>query len=244
MCGRGGVVGVCECAPPPSSQPAPHSSRTQVKTTHNQFKKAVRSVCRGTPQVRAGGGGWGELRSQARAHAQHRHAPPRPPPFRAHLSTQQDERFMNEAAGQEMTVADYFRQQVSGRRLMCMHARACKCARSLSPRAPPACPPPNLPSRPPSRAPHPPTPHCVQYNISLKNHELPCVAVGNGKVLLPPELCIIAPGQVGGCGWLCGVRALPSPPTAHTPQPSSRLPPPPLSPCSAAPSSPRCRPPR
>ena len=134
---------------------------------------------------------------------------------------------MNEAAGQEMTVADYFRQQVSGRRLMCMHARACKCARSLSPRAPPACPPPNLPSRPPSRAPHPPTPHCVQYNISLKNHELPCVAVGNGKVLLPPELCIIAPGQVGGCGWLCGVRALPSPPTAHTPQPSSRLPPPP-----------------
>ena len=57
------------------------------------------------------------------------------------------EKFLNEAAGKEMTVADYFKQQ---------------------------------------------------YNIQLTNRQLPCIAVGNGKVLLPPELCTIAPGQVGG----------------------------------------------
>lgn len=31
----------------------------------------------------------------------------------------------------------------------------------------------------------------------LTNRSMPCVAVGNGKVLLPPELCVIVPGQVG-----------------------------------------------
>lgn len=29
----------------------------------------------------------------------------------------------------------------------------------------------------------------------LTNRSLPCIAVGNGKVILPPELCTIAPGQ-------------------------------------------------
>jgi hypothetical protein len=35
-----------------------------------------------------------------------------------------------------------------------------------------------------------------QYSIRLTNRHLPCVAVGNGKVILPPELCTIAEGQV------------------------------------------------
>lgn len=77
----------------------------KIKTKHNQFKKAIRSVCRGSPF---------------------------------------DERFLNEAAGREMTVAEYFQQQ---------------------------------------------------YNIKLTNRHLPCIAVGNGKVILPPELCTIAAGQ-------------------------------------------------
>ncbi|EFN55085.1 hypothetical protein CHLNCDRAFT_134979 [Chlorella variabilis] len=77
----------------------------KVKAKHNQFKKAIRSVCRGSPF---------------------------------------EEKFMNEAAGKEMTVAEYF---------------------------------------------------LLQYNIKLTNRQLPCIAVGNGKVILPPELCTIAPGQ-------------------------------------------------
>ncbi|PSC71066.1 argonaute 1 isoform B [Micractinium conductrix] len=77
----------------------------KVMAKHNQFKKAIRSVCRGSPF---------------------------------------EEKFLNEAAGREMTVAEYFKQQ---------------------------------------------------YNISLTNKSLPCIAVGNGKVILPPELCTIAAGQ-------------------------------------------------
>ncbi|KAL4452075.1 hypothetical protein ABPG75_007737 [Micractinium tetrahymenae] len=77
----------------------------KVSAKHSKFKKAIRSVCRGSPF---------------------------------------EEKFMNEAAGKEMTVAEYFQEQ---------------------------------------------------YNIRLTNRSMPCVAVGNGKVILPPELCIIAPGQ-------------------------------------------------
>ncbi|PRW57108.1 argonaute 1 [Chlorella sorokiniana] len=77
----------------------------KVVAKHNKFKKAIRSVCRGSPF---------------------------------------EEKFLNEAAGKEMSVADYFNQQ---------------------------------------------------YGIKLQNRTMPCIAVGNGKVLLPPELCKIAPGQ-------------------------------------------------
>eukprot|EP00887_Chlorella_sp_A99_P007698 scaffold20.g7698.t1 len=35
----------------------------------------------------------------------------------------------------------------------------------------------------------------AQYGITLRNRDLPCIAVGNGKVILPPELCSIVPGQ-------------------------------------------------
>ena len=99
----------------------------------------------------------------AACHCQDKHRSPRPPENAPSLATHLpdmrcltaclgvQEKFLNEAAGKEMTVADYFKQQ---------------------------------------------------YNIQLTNRQLPCIAVGNGKVLLPPELCTIAPGQVGGAGRL------------------------------------------
>ncbi|GAB4819183.1 hypothetical protein N2152v2_006229 [Parachlorella kessleri] len=77
----------------------------KVKTSHTGFKKAIRSITRGSPF---------------------------------------EESFVNEAAGRTMTIADYFKEQ---------------------------------------------------YGISLRHRELPCVAVGNGKIILPPEVCIIVPGQ-------------------------------------------------
>lgn len=35
-----------------------------------------------------------------------------------------------------------------------------------------------------------------QYNITLRSPHLPCVAVGNGRIILPPEVCDVVKGQV------------------------------------------------
>lgn len=34
-----------------------------------------------------------------------------------------------------------------------------------------------------------------QYKVSIRDRNLPCVRVGNGKVLLPPEICEVLPKQ-------------------------------------------------
>lgn len=114
---------------------------------------------------------------------------------------------MNESAGKEMTIAEYFQQQYNIRQELLATCWT-ECGGAFEPAGlscgkaqvedvlthhsvlQSSCSPPfrGSPNKNLSLAP---------WRCRLTNRSMPCVAVGNGKVILPPELCVIAPGQVG-----------------------------------------------